>query len=209
MGERPRRGSVRPGPTYLSWVLPAVGIALGGALAAWLFLSFGYRGPLASTETVAPQAPSSALPQPPAGVVAGQAGSATPAVTGEAEPGRAASALAGEAEPGRAASAVASQAEPGTAAPQAGAEQSGQPSPFAAIAQAPPEPVRRQGLVTHTVAPDEVLWQIADHYDLRPETVLWANDIDDPDLLLVGQQLVIPPQDGVLYTVRSGDRLSD
>src|SRR5262249_56371727 len=49
----------------------------------------------------------------------------------------------------------------------------------------------------------------ADHYNLRPETILWANDLDDPDLLLVGQQLVIPPQDGVLYTVRFGDRLAD
>ena len=84
-----------------------------------------------------------------------------------------------------------------------------EPSPFSGIAQPPPEPPKRTGLVTHTVAPDEVLWQIADHYNLRPETILWANDLDDPDLLLVGQQLVIPPQDGVLYTVRFGDRLAD
>jgi len=84
-----------------------------------------------------------------------------------------------------------------------------QPSPFAGIAEPPPEPPRRSGLVTHTVAPDEVLWEIAEQYHLRPETVLWANDLDDPDLLLVGQQLVIPPQDGVLYTIRSGDRLID
>src|SRR5204863_7169695 len=83
------------------------------------------------------------------------------------------------------------------------------PSPFSGIAQPPPEPPKRGGLVTHTVSADEVLWQIADHYNLRPETVLWANDLDDPDLLLVGQQLVIPPQDGVLYTVRPGDRLAD
>jgi LysM repeat protein len=83
------------------------------------------------------------------------------------------------------------------------------PSPFAGIAEPPPEPPQRTGLVTHTVAADEVLWQIADHYHLRPETVLWANDIDDPDLLLIGQQLVIPPQDGVLYTIRPGDRLAD
>jgi hypothetical protein len=39
--------------------------------------------------------------------------------------------------------------------------------------------------------------------------VLWANDIADPDLLLVGQHLVIPPADGVVYTVRPGDRLAD
>jgi len=29
---------------------------------------------------------------------------------------------------------------------------------------------------------------------------LWANQLDNPDLLLVGQQLLIPPADGVLYT---------
>ena len=39
--------------------------------------------------------------------------------------------------------------------------------------------------------------------------MLWANDIQDPDLLLIGQDLVIPPSDGVLYTVRSGDSLAD
>ena len=54
-----------------------------------------------------------------------------------------------------------------------------------------------------------MLWQIAEQYNLRPETVLWANDIQDPDLLLIGQDLLIPPTDGVLYTVRAGDRLAD
>ncbi|HEY3061192.1 MAG TPA: LysM peptidoglycan-binding domain-containing protein [Chloroflexota bacterium] len=84
-----------------------------------------------------------------------------------------------------------------------------EPSPFAGIAAPPPEPPARSGLVTHTVAADEVLWEIAEQYHLRPETVLWANDLDDPDLLLVGQQLVIPPKDGVLYTIRTGDSLAD
>src|SRR5207253_868118 len=52
-------------------------------------------------------------------------------------------------------------------------------------------------------------WQIAEQYNLRPETILWANDIQDPDLLLIGQELLIPPADGVLYTVQTGDRLAD
>jgi LysM repeat protein len=59
------------------------------------------------------------------------------------------------------------------------------------------------------VVEGEVLWQIAEQYNLRPESVVWANDIQDPDLLLVGQDLLIPPTDGVLYTVRPGDRLAD
>ncbi len=54
-----------------------------------------------------------------------------------------------------------------------------------------------------------MLWQIAERYGLRAETILWSNDIADPDLLLVGQDLLIPPVDGVLYTVRPGDSLGD
>src|SRR6266851_8240313 len=83
------------------------------------------------------------------------------------------------------------------------------PSPFAGIAQPPAEPPHRTAPIHHTVAADEVLWQIAERYGLRAETILWSNDIADPDLLLVGQALIIPPVDGVLYTVRPGDALGD
>jgi LysM repeat protein len=83
------------------------------------------------------------------------------------------------------------------------------PSPFAGIAEPPAQPPQRTAPVHHTVAEGEVLWQIAEHYNLRPETVLWANDIADPNLLLIGQDLLIPPTDGVFYTVRAGDRLAD
>jgi LysM repeat protein len=84
-----------------------------------------------------------------------------------------------------------------------------EPSPFAGIAQPPAEPPQRTGPLHHSVAADEVLWQIAEHYGLRTETILWSNDIADPDLLLVGQDLLIPPTDGVLYTVRPGDSLGE
>src|SRR5437868_3232919 len=84
------------------------------------------------------------------------------------------------------------------------------PSPFAGIAEPPARPPQRNGPVHHTVAAGEVLWQIAEDYGLRPETILWTNtEIADPDLLLVGQDLLIPPADGVLYTVRPGDSLAD
>jgi LysM repeat protein len=84
-----------------------------------------------------------------------------------------------------------------------------EPSPFAGIAEKPPTPPPRAAPIHHTVAAGDVLWQIAEQYNLRPETILWANDIDNPDLLLVGQDLLIPPADGVLYTVRPGDSLTD
>jgi LysM repeat protein len=89
------------------------------------------------------------------------------------------------------------------------AEGTPEPSPFASIAQPPPQPPQRVAPVHHSVTEGEVLWEIAEQYNLRPETLLWANDIQDPDLLLVGQELLIPPTDGVLYTVRPGDRLVD
>jgi LysM repeat protein len=106
---------------------------------------------------------------------------------------------------------IAVQATAETASPEATAAPPAtrESSPFAGIAAPPPQPPERTGLVHHAVAEGEVLWQIAEQYNLRPETILWANDIQDPDLLLVGQDLVIPPKDGVLYTVRPGDRLVD
>lgn len=84
-----------------------------------------------------------------------------------------------------------------------------EPSPFAGIAEPPPTPPPRTTPIHHTVAAGDVLWQIAEQYSLRPETILWANDVEDPDLLLVGQDLLIPPADGVGYTVRPGDSLVD
>ena len=84
-----------------------------------------------------------------------------------------------------------------------------EPSPFAGIAEPPPKPPPRTSPVHHAVVEGEVLWQIAEQYNLRPETILWANDIEDPDLLLIGQDLLIPPADGVIYTVRPGDSLAD
>jgi LysM repeat protein len=110
--------------------------------------------------------------------------------------------------------AAASMPEPTQDGPQSAASQatpapSAEPSPFAGIAAPPAEPPRRATTIQHTVASGDVLWEIAEQYSLRPETVLWANEIDNPDLLLVGQQLLIPPMDGVVYTVRPGDSLAD
>ena len=102
-----------------------------------------------------------------------------------------------------------SEAAPGATQPEGATPSATEaPSPFAGIAAPPPAPPQRTGTVTHTVTEGEVLWQIAEQYSLRPETLLWANDLDNPDLLLIGQQLQIPPSDGVTYTVRPGDSLA-
>jgi len=62
----------------------------------------------------------------------------------------------------------------------------------------------------YKVLPADNLQKIAARYDLRPETILWANPKveSNPDLLWPGQELIIPPVDGVMHVVRPGDTLS-
>ncbi len=82
----------------------------------------------------------------------------------------------------------------------------------AALFQAPvPHTVHAErettSVVTYTVQPNDNMWAIAQGFGLKAETVLWANPKLEktPDLLSVGQQLIIPPVDGVYYTVQAGD----
>ncbi len=65
----------------------------------------------------------------------------------------------------------------------------------------------RMAVITYTVQANDNIWAIAQGFDLKAETVLWANPKveNSPDLLSVGQKLVIPPVDGVYYTVARGD----
>ena len=60
----------------------------------------------------------------------------------------------------------------------------------------------------HVVREGETLVAIADRYGLRPETLVWANDLDDADLIVVDQELIVPPADGLLYTVEDGEGLA-
>src|SRR5690242_12022973 len=59
----------------------------------------------------------------------------------------------------------------------------------------------------HTVEPGETVRDIADANGIRSVSVMAANALPNPDLLQVGQTLVIPPVDGVLHTVKSGETL--
>jgi LysM repeat protein len=65
----------------------------------------------------------------------------------------------------------------------------------------------RMEIITYTVQPNDNVWAIAQGFGLQVETVLWANPAVEraPDLLSVGQILVILPVNGIYYTVASGD----
>ena len=47
---------------------------------------------------------------------------------------------------------------------------------------------------THTIQPGEALWEIADRYGVDVEDLIELNDIQDPDHLVPGEELTLPPQ---------------
>jgi murein DD-endopeptidase MepM/ murein hydrolase activator NlpD len=60
---------------------------------------------------------------------------------------------------------------------------------------------------TYRVRSGDTLSGIAQHFGVRLMTLWWANKLTAKDELHVGQELAIPPADGILYTVSEGDTL--
>jgi murein DD-endopeptidase MepM/ murein hydrolase activator NlpD len=67
----------------------------------------------------------------------------------------------------------------------------------------------RLGIVTYTVQLGDTVGSIAAQFGLQPTTIVWSNPAveDAPDLLRIGQVVVILPIDGVYHTVVEGDTL--
>lgn len=66
--------------------------------------------------------------------------------------------------------------------------------------------------VDYTVATGDAVFSIAKKYNISPETLLWSNyDVlkDDPHTLSPGQELIIPPTNGILYEWKEGDLLEE
>lgn len=70
---------------------------------------------------------------------------------------------------------------------------------------------QRDQIITYTVQPGDTVSDIAVQFDISADTVLWANGRleDNPDLLAVGQELIILPVSGVYHTVAPGETLED
>jgi len=70
----------------------------------------------------------------------------------------------------------------------------------------------RQAVVHYTVQEGDSIFSIAKQFNLKPESVLWANDDyfggNPTTALSIGVDLVIPPTDGILYTWKQGDTLT-
>lgn len=66
----------------------------------------------------------------------------------------------------------------------------------------------REDVITYTVDKGDSVFAIAKNFNLKPESVLWANYDqlkDSPDSLTPGMVLKIPPTNGILYEWQDGD----
>src|SRR4051812_38718832 len=62
---------------------------------------------------------------------------------------------------------------------------------------ASPEPVVEKAPTpqSYVVRAGDTIKSIASQFSLSPETIMWANSLEHPDLIEIGQSLVIPPVD--------------
>jgi len=69
---------------------------------------------------------------------------------------------------------------------------------------------QRQEITHYTVREGDTLFGIAIAFGLNPETILWSNYKtlkDNPDMLSIGQELTIPPLNGLIAEVEAGDTI--
>lgn len=59
----------------------------------------------------------------------------------------------------------------------------------------------------HVVESGETVRALANSYDVSVETIAWSNRLIDPDRIMPGQRLIIPPSDSVVHTVKDGDTI--
>ncbi|MDP3685226.1 MAG: M23 family metallopeptidase [bacterium] len=64
---------------------------------------------------------------------------------------------------------------------------------------------RRKGVVAYAVQEGDAPGSIAARFGVSTNTILWANGIQERDVIRIGDILVIPPVSGVLHTVAKGD----
>lgn len=66
---------------------------------------------------------------------------------------------------------------------------------------------QKDQIVVYTVQEDDTPSGIAANFGISLNTLLWANNIRNANLIRVGDELVVLPVTGVFYTVKNGDTL--
>src|SRR3989344_1664241 len=62
-------------------------------------------------------------------------------------------------------------------------------------------------IITYDVRAGDTLSSIAGKFNLKLDTLLWANDMTEKSKIKDGQTIKIPPVDGVVHTVRRGETI--
>ncbi|MBF8435909.1 M23 family metallopeptidase [Halanaerobiaceae bacterium Z-7014] len=62
---------------------------------------------------------------------------------------------------------------------------------------------------THVVKPGESLWTIASKHNINIDTLIGANDINDMNQIMPGDELTILPVRGIMYRIGPGDSFKD
>ncbi|MSQ37892.1 MAG: M23 family metallopeptidase [Chloroflexi bacterium] len=65
--------------------------------------------------------------------------------------------------------------------------------------------VEDQPIQRYTLSKDDTLATLANYYKISAEAIAFANGITDPTTLQIGREILIPPAEGALYTVKAGD----
>ncbi|AKI98363.1 peptidoglycan-binding protein [Kosmotoga pacifica] len=63
-------------------------------------------------------------------------------------------------------------------------------------------------IVTYVIKPGDTLYSIAKKHDLHVSTILDFNEIEDPRNLKIGDTILFPQPDGLLYEVKEGETLT-
>src|SRR5437868_583939 len=81
-------------------------------------------------------------------------------------------------------------------------------APTAENAAAPTTPDAQLAMRSYVVEEGDSVRTIAKQFGVTNETIIWENDLTDPDILRVGQELRILPFSGVIHEVRPGDTVA-
>ncbi|MFO7880935.1 MAG: M23 family metallopeptidase [Kosmotogaceae bacterium] len=63
-------------------------------------------------------------------------------------------------------------------------------------------------LQTHVVQPGDTLYDISKKYNVGISTLLDFNNIEDPRKIQVGEKIIYPQPDGLIYEVKKGDSIT-
>lgn len=77
-----------------------------------------------------------------------------------------------------------------------------------AVAVIAPQETKWYKAQTYVTKKGDSISSVAAQFGINTETIVWANELNNPNSIKVGQELKVPPVEGVLYTVKKGDTVS-